>query len=434
MRASAITLAAAACALLAAHPARAAWTLQQSTGSQDAVYASVGAGSAAVAAAVGIDNSQGNSQVMYAHTLDGETWAATGFTGFASAVELADASVGYAGGLIGKVWRTNDGGSTWTELPAAEIGGTMMDGEAIVDIAIADAGATVWIIGATGRCSHSEDSGATWTRIDVPLPADGLAVTAGDVRGGTIWLVGGLPMVAPTEATDTDSGSAGTPASAGFVLRSDDGGATFDTIASGLDHELTDVSFVNPAEGWAAAATYAEGGGAIGVTSDGGETWELTALPDLPVEEIAFASMGASTVLGGCGSVRFFGRQVGVASCTTKTFENDGMNALYLTTDGGGTWTLQAGYKAMFANQMAAANAISDAAFPDCHRGWLVGAGKIIMRWDNDDASLDCAAGGAPGDDVPDDVGGAGGSRGDCGCAAIGAGAGAGSVLGALLG
>lgn len=429
---STIVAIAVALPLLAAPAARAGWTLQQSTGSQDTVYISIGAGSAAVAAAVGIDNSQGNTQALYAVTADGEIWGAAGFTGFASAVEFADGATGYAGGMLGKVWRTGDGGLSWAELPDAVIGGTMMDAETIADVAIADGGATVWIVGASGRCAHSEDGGATWHHVDVTLPAgEGLALTAGEIRGGTIWLVGGLPMAEPSG--DTDGASAGNPASDGFVLRSEDGGETFDAIASGLEYELADVSFANPAEGWAAAAKYAEGGGAIGVTTDGGESWDFVALPDLPEEEIAFAGMGASTAVGGCGSVKFFGRSVGVASCTTRTFDMDGTNALFLTTDGGESWELQAGYKAAFANQMVAAMAIMDTAFPDCHRGWLAGEGKILMRWDNDDAALDCAAGGAPGDDVPDDVGGGDGSRGGCGCGAAGGGSAAPTLLEAIL-
>jgi hypothetical protein len=429
MRTSIIATAAGAVLLLAAPGARAAWTLQQGTGSEDTTYLSVGAGSAAVAAAVGIDNSQGNSQSLYAHTLDGDSWAATGFTGFASAVELADAAVGYAGGIIGKVWRTDDGGSSWTEIAAAEIGGTLMDGEAIADIAIADGGATVWIIGATGRCSYSVDSGATWTRVDATLPAgDGIAVTAGEIRGGSIWLVGGVPMTEP----DTD-GAAGAPASNGFVLRSDDDGASFEAVATGLAYELADVSFVDADRGWAAAATYSAGGGAIGATDDGGATWEFSSLPDLPEDEVAFSGMGAEGTLGACTSAKFFGNDVGVASCTTKTYDADGSNGLFLTTDGGATWTLQAGYKAAFSSQLVAASMIVDTAFPDCHRGWLVGSGKVIARWDNDDAALDCAAGGGADDGDGDGADGGGGSSSSgCGCRAAGS-PGAGSLLAALL-
>ncbi|MCK9460191.1 MAG: glycoside hydrolase [Proteobacteria bacterium] len=408
---------------LAAPVAHASWTMQQCNGDQNTTYLSIGAGSTSVAAAMGYINSGSSTQVLYSHTADGDSWVEGGFALYGSAVGFADASVGYMGGLIGKVWRTIDGGASWAEIPEAALGaGTMMDGDAAVDVVVSDDGATVWIVGAAGRCSHSEDGGTTWTKIDVTLPAgEELAVTGGAIRGETIWLVGGLLMTAPTEATDTEEATPGNPASSGFVLRSDDGGTSFETIASDLDYSLDGVSFVNPEEGWAAAAKYTEDGGAIGITSDGGETWDFVAPPDLPDDEVVGLAMGASKVIAGCGDVRFFGRLVGVASCTTRTYEYDGSNGLYLSTDGGETWAVQTGYKAAFPNQFAAASAILDAAMPDCNRVWLTGEGKVIARWDNDDTSLDCEEGGAPSDEAPADDDAAGSGGGGCGCAAAGA-------------
>jgi len=408
--------------LLAASSAHASWTMQQCNGDQNTTYVTVGAGSTSVAAAMGYIQTGSTTEILYSHTADGDAWVEGGFTLYGSAVGFADVSMGYMGGLLGKVWLTIDGGASWAEIPEALVGGgTMADYEAVADVAVSDDGTVVWIIGATGRCSHSEDGGTTWTKIDVALPAgEGLAVAAGAIRGETIWLVGGLPMAAPTD-DGTGNTTPGNPASDGFALRSDDGGASFSEIASGLEYELSDVSFVNPDEGWAAASKYTEGGAAIGVTADGGETWEFVQPADLPDEEVVGLAMGASKVLAGCGGVRFFGRLVGVAYCTTATFEFDGSTALYLTEDGGETWAIQAGLKAAFPNQMVAASAIADMAAPDCTRAWLVGEGKTIARWDNDDASLDCEAGGAPSDDPPPDDGDDGpGSGGACGCAAAG--------------
>jgi photosystem II stability/assembly factor-like uncharacterized protein len=408
---------------LAASSAEASWTMQHCNGDQNTSYVAVGAGSTTVAAAMGYIQSGGNTEILYSHTSDGEAWVEGGFALYGSALAFADAGVGYMGGMIGKVWRTIDGGASWAEIPEAALGaGTLADGDAAADVAISDDGATVWIIGAAGRCSHSEDGGTTWTKIDVALPAgEGLAVTAGAIRGDTVWLVGGVPMAAPTD-DGTGNTTPGNPASSGFVLRSDDGGATFEEIASGLDYALSDISFVNPDEGWAAASKYTEGGGAIGVTTDGGATWELVQPPDLADDEVVGLAMGASKVIAGCGGVRFFGRQVGVAYCTTATFELDGSTGLYVTEDGGATWEIQPGLKAAFPNQMAAASAILDMAAPDCTRAWLVGEGKVIARWDNDDAAMDCEAGGAPSDDAPADdaANGSGGDEG-CGCAAAGA-------------
>jgi len=417
--------------LLAATSAHASWTMQQCNGDQNTTYISVGAGSTAVAAAMGYIQTGSTTEVLYSHTADGEAWVEGGFDLYGSALEFADASVGYMGGLLGKVWRTIDGGATWAEIPEALIGGgTPADFEAVADVAVSDDGATVWIIGATGRCAHSEDSGTTWTKIDAPLPAgEGLAVTAGAIRGESVWLVGGLPMAAPIDEPPTP----GSPASDGFVLRSDDGGASFETIASGLEYELSAVSFVNPDEGWAAASKYTEGGAAIGVTTDGGETWEFVQPPDLPDDEIVGSAMGASGVLAGCNGVRFFGRLVGVAHCTTATFESDGSTGLFLTDDGGATWVTLAGYKAAFSMQLAAASTILDMAAPDCTRAWLVGEGKVIARWENDDETMDCEAGGAPSDDAPADNAVSGAADDGCGCAAAGATATSGVSLLSLL-
>lgn len=408
---------------LAAPTTRASWTMQQCNGDQNTVYLSAGAGSTTAAAAAGFINSGSSPQVLYAYTADGDAWNAGGFTGYASAVGFADASVGYMGGLFGKVWRTSDGGASWAEIPEAALGaGTMMDGDAAADVAISDDGTIVWIIGAAGRCSHSEDGGATWTKIDLTLPAgDGLAASSGAIRGEAIWIAGGRPMTAPTEGSDFEEPTPGNPASNGFLLRSDDGGATFEEIASGLDYELSEISFVNPDEGWAAASKYEEHGAAVGVTDDGGETWDFVPPPDLPDEEVVGLAMGGSKIPAACTGVRFFGRQVGVAVCTTATFEFDGSTGLFLSTDGGQTWEIQPGYKASFPNQLAAASMIADMAAPDCTRAWLVGEGKVIARWDNDDASLDCEQGGAPSDEDPPDDDAAGGGDGGCGCAEAGA-------------
>ena len=219
----------------------------------------------------------------------------------------------------------------------------------------------------------------------------------------------------------------------GFVVRSDDGGAGFAEIANGLEFELSAISFVNPDEGWAAASKYTEGGAAIGVTTDGGETWEFVQPPDLPDDEIVGSAMGASGVLAGCNGVRFFGRLVGVAHCTTATFESDGSTGLFLTDDGGATWVTLAGYKAAFSMQLAAASTILDMAAPDCTRAWLVGEGKVIARWENDDETMDCEAGGAPSDDAPADNAVSGAADDGCGCAAAGATATSGVSLLSLL-
>lgn len=411
--------------LLLALPARASWVNQMGNGDSNSSYIGVGAAGSSLAATCGFVSSGSSPQVLYARTTTGDMWSeGGGFTGYGAALEFASETVGFIGGLIGKVWRTTDGGSSWVELPEATVGGgTMMDSEFVADIGISPDGQTIWIFGGSGKCAYSTNQGSTWSKIDVSIPAD-TSVTAGAVLGDNVWLVGGISPEEPVEGSDFEDPVPGHAASAGFVAYSSDGGSTFETISSGLEYELTEVSFVNPAEGWASAGTYQEGGAAIGRTIDGGETWEFIEIADFPEGEVVGVGMGASLIPAACLYVEFFGREVGVAVCTTATYEFDGSTGLFVTEDGGDTWDLQPGYKDAFPNQLMAASAVLDASMADCHRGWLVGAGKIIQRWDNDDPDLDCEQGGAPSDETPEDVGDPGGDTGDgdggCGCSTLG--------------
>jgi len=419
-------------------PASASWLNQLGNGDSNASYIGVGAAGPSRAAACGYVNTGSSPQVLYATTSTGDSWSeGGGFAGYGAALEFASESVGFIGGLIGKVWRTTDGGASWIELPEATVGGgTMMDSDFVADIAISPDGQTVWVLGASGECAVSDDQGNSWSKVELDLLA-GTSITAGALLGDSVWIVGGTSPEEPVEGSDFEDPSPGHPAGDGFVLYSADGGDSFDLLASGLEHQLTEVSFVNPAEGWAAAATYLEGGAAIARTSDGGESWELIQIDGFPDGEVVGVGMGASTVPAGCSFVEFFGREVGVAVCTTATFDSDGSTGLFLSVDGGESWEHQLGYKDSFPNQLIAAGEVIDTAMVDCHRGWLVGEGKIIQRWDNDDADLDCEQGGAPSEDVPEDLAEQddGSSDGDdCGCTTPGAAAvGPGSLISLIL-
>jgi photosystem II stability/assembly factor-like uncharacterized protein len=433
-----IAVAAALAAGTVSTPLLAGWTYQQGNGNEDDNLLAVGAGSGTAACAAGFSQAGGNPSPLFFRTIDGETWSAGGFQGYGGAIEFIDGTTGLLVNMFGAAFRSTDGGAGWIALPEANLGaGTMMDGDYPADIAISVSREAIWIVGGTGKCAYSGDGGQTWTKTAVEIPGTDASLTAAAVVGETVWLAGGRAS-APDEVDPfTEEVIPGHAAGAGFVLRSDDGGQTFQTVASNLAYAVNDVSFVNLDEGWLAGGTHAEGGAILGFTTDGGATWATAAPPDFPDEE-CFVGMGASVVPGTCWKVAFFGRQVGVALCTTATWELDGSNGLFLTDDGGATWGHQAGYRASVPGEgmteLALVNSpIYDMSFPDCHRGWLVGRGKIIMRWDSDDQAMDCQAGGAPSEEeAPDDEDDAGeDGSGSCGCAA--AGEGGRSLAGLLL-
>ncbi len=418
-----------AATLTAPPPLLAGWTYQQGNGNEDDNLLAVGAAGPILASAAGFSQAGGNPSPLYFRTTDGETWSTGDFQGYGGAIEFVDESTGMLVNLFGAAFRSTDAGASWVALPDANLGaGTMMDGDYAADIAISPSRQAIWIVGGTGKCAYSNDGGQTWSKTTVQIPGADASLTSGAAVGETVWLAGGRASASEEVDPITEETTPGHPAGSGFVMRSDDGGQTVQTVASGLSYAVNGISFVNLDEGWLAGGTHAEGGAVLGATTDGGATWTTAAPPDFPDEE-CFVGMGASVVPGTCWKVRFFGRQVGVALCTTATWESDGSNGLFLTADGGATWQHQAGYReaipAEGMAELALVNSpIFDVSFSDCHRGWLVGRGKIIMRWDNDDQAMDCVAGGAPSEEgAPDDEGEADDDEGSssCGCAAAGA-------------
>ena len=111
---------------------------------------------------------------------------------------------------------------------------------------LATAGPRLVAVGERGHILLSDDQGETWRQAAVPTRATLTGVHFADARHG--WAVGHL----------------------GTILRTVDGGGTWQRVAAGLDREsvLLDVLFLNANEGFAV--------GAYGLylrTSDAGLTW-----------------------------------------------------------------------------------------------------------------------------------------------------------------
>jgi photosystem II stability/assembly factor-like uncharacterized protein len=409
-------------AVLAPRAADAEFTLQSSA-DQSYVYTGAAARNLTEGCAAGFHQLSQSAEPLFDCFGTGGGVQPGAFGGWALSLEFADEQRGYAGTIFGLLFETTDGGASWQEVPSAALSSGMSDMVEVTDIAVSLDGQLVVAAGSDGRLASSGDGGASWERVDLSLPS-GTAIEAVSVVGEQIWIGGGVAPAAPVD--DEFDPDPGHPGSGGFVLHSDDGGGHFETLVSGLAHCVRDLSFVNPAEGWYAGGTAdnageTASGALIGFTADGGQSWDTVAPPNLSEEEVAGSAMGATGLLAECRRVRFYGREVGLALCTTATFEYDGTPGLYLSLDAGRTWEHQPGYKDQFSNPLFAANEAIDLAAPDCRGGWIVGEGRLVMRWEADDQSIDCESGGAPGDEVPEDLAEEGsGGGGNCGCSAIG--------------
>ncbi len=93
---------------------------------------------------------------------DGATWSqfnpASAPT-FLTGIDMIDASTGYVSGSGGKIYKTTDGGVSWTE----QVSGTS---KLLADISFSSA-TNGFAIGDEGRLIHTRDGGATWSAEDL---------------------------------------------------------------------------------------------------------------------------------------------------------------------------------------------------------------------------------------------------------------------------
>jgi photosystem II stability/assembly factor-like uncharacterized protein len=229
----------------------------------------------------------------------------------ALAIDPSDSKIVYLGGAEGGIWKTMNGGATWTPLTDKQAS------LAIGSIAIAPSSHETIYVG-TGEEDFSGDSyyglgllkstnaGNSWTLMPGPFASARMDI--------------GSLAVHPTNA---DVVLAGTNSG---VYRTMNGGSSWTEVLSGT---ATGVLF-NPSNGNTAYAAV-EGSG-VYVSSNGGATWSHDngsgggALPASNVGRIALAIAPSSS------STLF----AGIANSSTGN-----LLGLYKTTNGGSTWTKQ---------------------------------------------------------------------------------------------
>jgi photosystem II stability/assembly factor-like uncharacterized protein/pimeloyl-ACP methyl ester carboxylesterase len=231
---------------------------------------------------------------------------------------LGNIGPGYFPGVTDPVplYRTSDGGTTWT--PVTEIAGEPVVGLCafdIVHVPFVNAGhldrrprlVGVGRVGGPAAFIQSDDLGKTWTRR--PLPA--IAAMAFDVH----FLDEKRGFVAA--ATDADVAS-----SHALILATDDGGATWTEVyRSTRPYEITwKFSFPDAKTGYCTIQSYDPDPSAsrrfVAKTVDGGRTWtEIPLVDDAKVRAFGLAFLDAD--VGWVGA----------------------MPHGFATTDGGRTWT-----------------------------------------------------------------------------------------------
>lgn len=211
-------------------------------------------------------------------------------TSFFNVVHFFDANNGITeGDPVGvefEVYLTNNGGTTWTPVVAANIP-NMASGEWGYNGGNVAAGNSFWFVTNKGKLYRTTDMGVTWTKLSTPISDFGTTAINGKVHfsdnnngvllgtidsgttyklyttanGGTTWSAGvaytqpykNITYV-PGTLTLVGTGSTGAGASTVYSTGySNDNGVTWTNIDSGT--QRGGISFINGTTGWASGFT-----------------------------------------------------------------------------------------------------------------------------------------------------------------------------------
>jgi photosystem II stability/assembly factor-like uncharacterized protein len=187
----------------------------------------------------------------------------------------------------------------------------------------------------------SVDQGTTWARV----PAVGLPTTASIY---TSFVVGSDVLVG-MNAPSTDVGISGT------LFKTSDAGATFSASSSGLPQDEPVTAFAT-----AGSAIYCAPKTGVGLSADGGATWQLNPLPT--TSNVLQVATVAGTVLAGTADGILYTSADGVSwslagdglppsepidvlytnagkAYTSSPGGNGNPSGVYVSSDAGATWT-----------------------------------------------------------------------------------------------
>jgi photosystem II stability/assembly factor-like uncharacterized protein len=291
-------------------------------------------------------------------------------------VDFVDNSSGWCVGQSKSVYRTTDGGSTWTESTTPST--TDLDGGICFIDSLrgwAAGGNTYFDKTAAGTIVTSADGGKTWTVQENNSDYRFNSICFVDSHSG--WTVG--------ETYDEAVGSNGRTA----VFRTSDGGQTWTEIeVSAISGGLKDVFFVDATYGWAVGQD-----GSIVHSQDGGMTWESqTSGTSAWLYSVHFVDRnrgwiaghgGASTVVLRTtdGGTNWIATDVGAADAGLREiffvdeflgWASGPAGGLVRSTDGGLRWTNDGPDTDVWLNA---------ACFLDAETGWLVGGDGTVFRY-----------------------------------------------------
>ncbi|HVZ41006.1 MAG TPA: choice-of-anchor D domain-containing protein [Candidatus Kapabacteria bacterium] len=287
-----------------------------------------------------VDNNHGwltqHLGIVVRTTDGGNTWQSANLPGstgsFNRDICFLNTQTGYVSGDDG-IWRTADGGVTWTNVTPPGVAVTGNSSNWFIDPTHGVYGFGP-CNGDTVRFFSTSDGGATWTQVFYAQQTD-VAVGGICYTNGAYYAAGGVGKLWKS----TDNGLNWTLSSTGS------GGFHEDAISIGGTVHLASVD---------GSVCGVSGSGKTVRSSDGGNTWQMVAFPNVLIWGI---TMYSPTEGWSCG---------------------DGGHAYY-TSDGGATWTEKS-------CGMSRIDRVDDIHFTDATHGWA--CGDAIYKYVGDGYSV----------------------------------------------
>jgi photosystem II stability/assembly factor-like uncharacterized protein len=321
----------------------------------------------------------GASGTMLTSDDQGITWSLRNVKTRASlsSVAFADALTGLAPGTDGALFRTTDGGNTWSEFAATG------SGPALRDVVFADGKVAIALN--ANAVMRSADGGATWARTSL-IAADlrsefpkavqffdsqhGLILgrdknwTTAD--GGVTWASVASPCSEPSFCAALSAAPDGTMyvvGSDGLIARANDYGARWTPLTADATSTFRSLAFTGTRDG-----VIVGDHGTVLTTSDGGETWVARNTGvSAPLKSVGFASSDHGVAVGSGGTVlltrdrgnSWAARPAGRSDYDVVDF-SDARNGFAIarsnasevatTADGGETWNLTNDLKSLLSD------------------------------------------------------------------------------------
>ena len=226
----------------------------------------------------------GATGAIYKTTNGGKSWTnLKGATGidlgyYPIAIDPLSPQTLYVGSAFGNVKKSTDGGATWSSLPAIPFGG--QDVSAFVFANRRDESSTLYIDAGTGGwgVASSTDGGESWTAANRGLVATWISALAVD------------PKTPATIYAGSDDGSGG-------LFKSVNGGATWSSTNAGLPNsgavdwgtQALAIDPTNTATVYAAGLPVYGGYGGVFKSTNGGASWQTSIHGSSSTFDFAFA-------------------------------------------------------------------------------------------------------------------------------------------------